>query len=222
MSEGCISTIENVKRFSCSGNLIQEILAGFGHVNGIVLDVGCGSGGPTKMLEKRCNHIVGIDISYASNNISFAFNKSNLSPNLRFCSGDAIKLPFKDECFDAVISFDVIEHVEDDLNFLLEIKRVMKKGAKLLLETPNVNRLSNKMKGLVKPIEYPLVLGEGCIHIREYSKSGLERLVKDVGFRNVKIKGVWLGLRGGFGVGISKFPSYMEKYSQCWLVEASV
>ena len=48
MSEGCISTIENVKRFSCSRNLIKEILAGFGHVNGIVLDVGCGLGYPTK------------------------------------------------------------------------------------------------------------------------------------------------------------------------------
>jgi SAM-dependent methyltransferase len=222
MSENYTSGIKKVRRFSCSACLIREILAEFGHVNGIVLDVGCGSGYPTKMLEKRCNHIVGIDISYASNNILFAFNKSNLSPFLSFCSGDAIKLPFKDECFDAVVSFDVIEHVEDDLNFLLEIKRVMKKGAKLLLETPNVNRLSNKLKGIVRPIEYPLVVGDSCIHIREYSKSGLENLMKDVGFRDVKIKGVWLGLRGGFEVGMRKIPQRLEKYSQCWLVEALI
>jgi predicted TPR repeat methyltransferase len=78
MSEGCISTIENVKGFSCSRNLIQEILAEFGHVNGIVLDVGCGSGYPMKMLEKRCNRIVGIDFSRSFNNLLYALSKPKL------------------------------------------------------------------------------------------------------------------------------------------------
>ncbi len=105
----------------------------------------------------------------------------------------------------------MIEHVEDDLKFLIEIRRIMKKGAKLLLETPNMDRLSNKMKGLVKPVKYPLILGEGCVHIREYSKNSLKKLLKVAGFKNVRIKGVWLGLRGRFEVGISKFPGYLEK-----------
>jgi len=42
------------------------------------------------------------------------------------------------------------------------------------------------------------------------------------GFKNVRIKGVWLGLGRGFEVGISKFPGSLEKYSQCWLVEAII
>lgn len=222
MREIYVSGIKKVetRRLSCPVCLRREIMAEFGHVDGIVLDVGCGTGDPTKMLEKRCNHIVGIDISYASNNISFAFNKSNLSPNLSFVSADAIKLPFKDECFDAVVSFDVIEHVEGDLKFLLEIRRVLKKGGKLLLETPNFDRLSNKIKCSIRPIKYPLVLSEGCVHIREYSKECLERLLKIAGFKTVKIKGVWLGMRGSFEVGINKFPRRLEKYSQCWLVNA--
>jgi len=200
---------------SCPDVLIGEIIFQFGHVDGYVLDIGCGPGDATKILEKRCKHIVGIDISYA-------FDKSNILPNLDFCLGDAFRLPFRDECFDAVVSFDVIEHVEDDLNFLLEIRRVMKKGGKLLLETPNMDRLSNKAKGLAKPVEYPLVLGEGCVHIREYSKNSLDHLLKVAGFKSVRIKGVWLGLRGKFELGINRFPGCLEKYSQCWLVEALI
>jgi len=198
---------------SCPDILIGEIVFRFGHVEGFVLDVGCGAGDPTRILEGLCKHIVGFDVLRA-------FDKSNVSPNLDFCLGDAIRLPFRDECFDAVVSFDVIEHVKDDLSFLLEIRRVMKEGAKLLLGTPNGGRLSNRMKGLVKPVEYPLVLGEGCVHLREYSKNSLGHLLKAAGFKSVRIKGVWLGLRASLEVGISKFPRYLEKYSQYWLVEA--
>ena len=115
-----------------------------------------------------------------------------------FCLGDALRLPFRNESFDAVVSFDVIEHLEDGLTFLKEIKRIMKKDAKLLCETPNRGRLSLKMKGLVKPIGYPMVLGPGCVHIKEYSKEELEKLLITAGFRDVKIMGVWLGLRGRF------------------------
>jgi len=178
-----------------------------------VLDVGCGRGDPTKLLEKRCTNIVGIDVFNA-------FDKSKISPNLDFCSGDATMLPFRDESFDGVVSFDVIEHVAVDLKFLIEIRRVLKKGGHLLLETPNVNRLSNKLKSLVKPVEYPLILGEGCVHLREYSKSGIEKLLKMAGFRDVRINGVWIGLRGNFEIGLSTFPRYLEKYAQCWLVKA--
>lgn len=198
----------------CPAFLRREILAAFGHIDGIALDVGCGVGDPTKMLGKKCKYIVWIDVE------NF-FDKSEISPNLDFCLGDGFKLPFRNESFDAVVSFDVIEHVQDALKFLSEIRRVMKKGGQLLLETPNRERLSIKMKGLVKPVKYPVVLGPGCIHIKEYSKYELEKLLKMAGFKNMRIKGVWLGLRGQFEVGISKFPSFLEKYSQCWLVKVT-
>lgn len=213
MKEIYISRIKKVRSSSCPMCLRREILAEFGHVDGYVLDVGCGVGDPTKLLERRCKYIVGLDVS------NF-FNRSKISPIVDFCEGDAFRLPFRDESFDAVVSFDVIEHVPDALGFLREIRRVMKKSAKLLLETPNRERLSIKMKGLVKPVKYPIVIGPCCIHIKEYSKEELEKLLKTAGFKDVRIKGVWLGLRGQFEVGTSKFPSFLEKYSQCWLLKA--
>lgn len=77
------------------------------------------------------------------------------------------------------------------------------------------------MKCLVKPVEYPMVLGPGCIHIKEYLKEELEKPLKMAGFKSVRIKGVWLGLRGPFKVGISKFPRALEKYLQCCLVKVA-
>lgn len=210
-----VSAVLKIKELlsSCPECLRREVLREFGYCDGIVLDVGCGTGGPTKMLEKRTGYIVGVDISNC-------FDKSKVSAKLDFVLGDATRLPFRDESFDAVVSFDVIEHIQNDLEFLCEIKRVMKKGAMLLLETPNRNRLSMILKGLFKPIKYPMVLGPNCAHIREYLREELEKLLLLLGFRKVKIKGVWLRLRGIFEMGIGRFLRFLEKYSQCLLVKA--
>jgi hypothetical protein len=66
-----------------------------------------------------------------------------------------------------------------------------------------------------------MVLGPNCIHIREYSREELEKLLNTVGFKMWEIKGIWLGLRGRFEIGISKFPKKLEEYSQCWLIKAT-
>ena len=47
---------------SCPRALRQEILKEFGCVDGVVLDVGCGRGGPTKMLSEKCQYIIGVDV----------------------------------------------------------------------------------------------------------------------------------------------------------------
>lgn len=70
---------------------------------------------------------------------------------------DGTKLPVDSDSFDVVISFQVIEHVEDDKNFVSEAKRVLKPGGRLIITTPNrIYRL--------KPGEKPW----NRFHVREY------------------------------------------------------
>jgi SAM-dependent methyltransferase len=64
---------------------------------------------------------------------------------IRFCAekglgevqlGDVCALPFGDRRFDLVLATDIIEHVEDDLSALRELRRVLKPGRHLLLTVP--------------------------------------------------------------------------------------
>jgi SAM-dependent methyltransferase len=94
--------------------------------------------------------------------------------------------------FDVVTSFDVIEHMEDDVGYLNELIRITRFGGLLIIGTPNKNRLSNKLTSMLKGnIEYPRCLGYhyesggDIIHIREYTRESLIKLVSN--FENLKI-----------------------------------
>jgi len=99
-----------------------------------VLDLGCNSGYGTNILSNECKSIVGVDVSpMAIQTAKSKYKKSNLD----FCVGDGIKLPFNDNSFDAITSFQVIEHLVDYENYFKEIKRVLRPSGILILTTPN-------------------------------------------------------------------------------------
>ncbi|RYG73772.1 methyltransferase domain-containing protein, partial [bacterium] len=69
---------------------------------------------------------------------------------------------FRDDLFDTVTAFQVIEHIDDDELFMKEIYRVLKPGGKAILTTPN--------------IKYSLTRNPW--HVREYTAEGLEKLFR--------------------------------------------
>jgi len=52
-----------------------------------------------------------------------------------------------DEYFDLVTMFDVIGHVKSPCDLLMEVHRVLKRGAKIVITTPNVNAIAKLLKG---------------------------------------------------------------------------
>jgi 2-polyprenyl-3-methyl-5-hydroxy-6-metoxy-1,4-benzoquinol methylase len=176
-----------------------------------VLEIGCGGGERTALfVEAGCN-ITAIDI--------IDFRKPEFTTGYNFIIADGRDLPFKNETFDAIVSFDVIEHISEDLLFLSEIYRACKKGEILVLGTPNRNRLSHKIRQFLgKKVVYPLHLGEGCIHLREYTMSELTDLVKKVGFEIIDEEYIWLGLVGF--PGFKLFPAFLNRWVQYLLVSA--
>lgn len=95
----------------------------------IVLDLGCGPGRKETDFRKACAFVVGCDYTNAVARNAF------VSAGLR---GDAYKLPFKDESFDAVITDFVLEHLEFADQAASEIARVLKPGGSLFFRTPNL------------------------------------------------------------------------------------
>lgn len=138
-------------------------------LKGDVLEVGCGEGRGVGMILGRVNSYSAVDkieevierlkSEYPSGN----FVADNIPPLKQF----------KSDSFDFVISFQVIEHINDDAFFLREIHRVLKPGGKLFLTTPN----------------RPMSLSRNPWHIREYTAEELTNLGKSI-FSLVEMKGI--------------------------------
>jgi SAM-dependent methyltransferase len=93
--------------------------------------------------------------------------------------------PFKSDAFDVVLFCEVIEHLlMDPLAALREINRVLRPAGRLVLTTPNVNRLENVLNMISGANIYDPYSGYGPYgrHNREYNKHELARLLKFAGF----------------------------------------
>ncbi|MBM9612701.1 methyltransferase domain-containing protein [Desulfobulbus rhabdoformis] len=99
-----------------------------------VLDLGCNSGYGTNLLSQSCNRIVGVDVSPMALEVG---NARYLRGNLSFKLVDGVSLPFGDQSFDVVTSFQVVEHLPEYSAYFNEIRRVLKPDGLLLLTTPN-------------------------------------------------------------------------------------
>jgi len=98
-----------------------------------VLEAGCGVGGQTVMLAKNSPNaqITSIDISEESiNQAKRVVNQSGFS-NIEFRTADLFNLDFEDETFDHVFVCFVLEHLNDPIDALASLKRVLKKGGSI-------------------------------------------------------------------------------------------
>lgn len=144
--------------------------------NSTILDFGCGEGRYIEeFLKVNPYKIVGIDISsYAIKEAKKKFPKAKLYA----LSGDE-KLPIKNENIDFILAADVIEHIFDVSNFLLEMNRCLKKGGKIFISTPYYGTIKNLVIAL---IGFEIVYSPHSQHIRFFTKKSLSTLLKNHGF----------------------------------------
>ena len=97
-----------------------------------LLEVGAGKGSlVVRLREAGCN-VTGCEVS------DFMLTESRrLHGRLPIAKVDGMALPYPTAAFDAVLSFDVLEHIPDTDAHLAEVKRVLKPGGSYLLQTPN-------------------------------------------------------------------------------------
>lgn len=100
------------------------------------LDVGCGTGIVLSELAHAGMRLVGVDISQPS---IMVCKEKKLDCQIY----DGTRLPFPDNSFDIVGSFNVLEHVDDPMEFLAEQKRVLKPKGFMILACPNFLAVSN-------------------------------------------------------------------------------
>ncbi|WP_053375653.1 methyltransferase domain-containing protein [Paenibacillus sp. FJAT-27812] len=117
---------EHMRRYEFAGT----------RVNGLrVLDAACGAGYGSAMLKQAgAAEVIGIDVDRVSLELA---ERDYGSGGVSFVKGDVLRLPFEDEAFDAVVSFETIEHVASGADFIKETARVLKAGGLFIVSTPN-------------------------------------------------------------------------------------
>jgi len=104
-------------------------------ITGNTLDLGCGSGYGTNLLSKsKADLLIGLDINHDGILHGAKFYRNDKTD---FIQAEASMLPFRDETFDNIVGFEVIEHVSNSSRMLSEMKRVMKYSGRVLLSSPN-------------------------------------------------------------------------------------
>jgi len=106
-------------------NLKKCINTFSGYIHGRTLDIGCGAKQYEKLFTKTSEYI-GIEI------------ETDLQKKREIADYfyDGKKIPFKDESFDSILSFQVLEHIFEPQDFLSEAKRVLKPGGHMLVTVP--------------------------------------------------------------------------------------
>jgi 2-polyprenyl-3-methyl-5-hydroxy-6-metoxy-1,4-benzoquinol methylase len=99
-----------------------------------VLDAGCGAGYGSAEMARTALVVVGADC--APEALAFARQSYRLD-NLAFEQASCAALPHRDSSFDLVVAFEVIEHLENWREFLLEARRVLAPAGQFIVSTPN-------------------------------------------------------------------------------------
>ncbi len=96
----------------------------------VLLDMGCGTGNYTAPLQQTAKSVMGIDVS-----IGMIEQARDKSPALPFICGDVTSLPFRSETFDGAFGIQVLHHVQKKEIFLIEARRVLRKGAQIAIHS---------------------------------------------------------------------------------------
>ena len=103
----------------------------------LVLDFGAGNGAQTLELVKLGCRVVACDIDQDDLDVLSRYLKDNNIDTVTPVRYDGSTLPFAANHFDAVVSFAVLEHVQDEEKSLSEIFRILKPGGDFLIAVPN-------------------------------------------------------------------------------------
>jgi len=136
----------------------------------VVLDIASGEGYGSSLLANSANKVIGVDLSPEA--VEHA-RKAYKSEKLEFICGSVLDIPVDDNSIDLVVSFETIEHLEDQETMMSEIHRVLKPGGLLIISSPERDN-------------YKKVDPDNPYHVKELSGEEFNDLLSG-SFRNVNM-----------------------------------
>ena len=149
-----------------------------------ILDIGSGNGQLTLKTSRHCKEIIGIEINKKQLKMAQNEQKRLKFFNVKFKKANAEKrLDFADSSFDAIIFLDVLEHLKNRRQILIECKRILKKEGRMFISVPN--KETSWKKRLKKA---GLFYYANPDHKIEYSISTITKELKKGGFAILDIR----------------------------------
>ena len=160
---------EFIKIFNQMLNLIEKYKA-----PGKILDIGCGLGLFLYLAKKRGWEANGIEVS------KFASNFANNKLKLNVINSDNLDT-FQDNFFDVIVVNHVLEHIENPLVILKQIKKKLNINGFLFIGVPNIEGLFPRFQKENWPSLQPLA------HIYQFTPKTLKLLLQKIGFEPIRI-----------------------------------
>lgn len=192
--------INNILSLGCI-NLWRRRLVDLAHLppQGQVLDVGAGTGEVTALLLRSMDGGEVVALDFSPQMLNQAREKLRpYHPRIQFCLGDAMKLDFPDNTFDAVLTAFTLRNVEDIQQVLQEMRRVTREGGQVLSldlgrpRLPIFRQLYALYFHYLLPVVGNTIQGQGRAYsyLRDSLASfphpdALQELFSQVGFKNV-------------------------------------
>lgn len=167
-----------------------------------VLDIACGVGYGSYLIaiQNRCESITAVDID--KNAIEYA-RKYYCHPKIEYKIGDALNIKFGRNPFDKIISFETIEHLNDDYSLLCRFNKIITKqdykDGLLIISTPNEKVV-------------PYLPSKFIHHKHHYTPEQFEGILRDAGFKIIEkysqidseIGSIYEGWNGKFLIAVAR------------------
>ena len=205
-------------------------------IKGRVLENGCGVGMYVEHLTPYAGQIIGLEYDFER-----AAEAGTRSPNILNAAGESLPLP--SGTFDLILSHEVLEHVQDDVQAVRDMVRILKPGGRMVIFVPN-RGYPFETHGIYWHGEYkfgniPLVnylpriwRNKLAPHVKVYSKRDLDKLFDGLSIKFIKRTVVFgaydniIARFGAFGKVLRRILQFLEKtplkslgLSHFWVVE---
>ena len=179
-----IATAERVSLEKSDNFVFQRSLLAYHRaaeiVSGDILEIGTGMGYGVEIIAPKATRYLTVDKTLPEERLQL--------DNVEYYEMEVPPIGFENISFDAVVSFQVIEHIDKDMEFVREVSRVLRPDGKFVVSTPNA----------------PMSLTRNPWHVREYNADELRNLL-ECNFSKVEAYGV---------IGTQKVMEYYRKNRQ--------
>jgi SAM-dependent methyltransferase len=169
--------VDNKPEVNPRSRFMQDFSGKYLRTGSRILDVGCGIGNYIHLIDRKGCFGTDLEINALKVAKKYCINSD-------FLMASVLDLPFRDETFDLVAMWEVIEHIPPgtERQAISEIRRVLTSCGAFLLSTPNRNFISN----IMDPAFF--LMGH-----RHYDVRGIVKLITDIGFsvKQCTIRGRW-------------------------------